>query len=85
MVKQYAPVMDGMCGFAWVNVKPGNSRFAKWLRDNGLARKDGYYGGVTVWVSQFGQSSTRKIAYAGAFAAVLREAGYNACARGRLD
>lgn len=25
-------VPEGACGFAWVNVKPGTSRFAKWLK-----------------------------------------------------
>ena len=42
------PVMDGACGFAWVNfkMKKGLGRkFGRWLIDNGHARKDDYYGG----------------------------------------
>ena len=32
-------VADGVCGFAWVNVRPGNSAFAKWLVKNDSGRK----------------------------------------------
>lgn len=75
----------GVCGFAWINIKPGNSRFANWLKREGLARRDGYYGGVTVHVSRFDQSYELKRAYAGAFAKTLREAGIKAYAMDRLD
>lgn len=78
-------VADGVCGFAWVNVKPGTSAFAKWLKKKGYARKDLYYGGVTVWVGDFNQSYERKMAYASGFAATLTEAGINANSNGRLD
>lgn len=83
--RTYAPVMDGVCGFAWVNIRPGNSSFANWLKANQLARKDSYYGGVTYWVRDFGQSYERKAAYAGAFASVLTKHGIKAVAAGRLD
>lgn len=56
----YQPVNDGVCGFAWINIKPGNSKFANYLKKNGIARKDSYYGGVTIWISEFGQSLARK-------------------------
>ena len=78
-------VDDGACGFAWVNVKPGNSAFAKWLVKNGHARKDSYYGGVTVWVTEGGQSIGKKEAYANVFARVLTDAGIRAYAASRLD
>jgi len=68
-------IEGGVCGFAWVNIKPGNSAFARWLVKNGLARKDDYYGGVTIWVHEFGQSLQRKEAYAHTFANALREYG----------
>ena len=77
-------VSEGVCGFAWVIVKPGTSSFARWLVKNGYARKS-YYGGVDVWVSAFGQSYDRKIAAASAIAEVFREAGIKAYADGRLD
>lgn len=78
-------VAEGLCGFAWVNVKPGNSRFANWLKGRGLARRDSYYGGVTLWVGDYGQSHARKVAYARAYAGVLVDAGLKAYADDRLD
>lgn len=65
-------VSEGVCGFAWVVVRPGNHPFANWLKKNGLARKH-YYGGVSTSVWEFNQSYTRKMKYAGAFARVLNE------------
>jgi len=76
---------EGVCGFAWINVKPGTSRFARWLKANGKGRPDSYYGGVTIWVREGNQSYELKMAYAEAFAAVLVEAGIKAYASGRLD
>ena len=78
-------VADGVCGFAWVNVSPGNCSFAKWLVKNKLARK-AYGGGVDIWVSAFGQSMERKEACAAAMADVLRnELGIKAYANSRMD
>lgn len=85
IVKAYPPVMDGVCGFAWINIKPGNSAFARYLKAKGAARTDSYYGGVSVWVGGYGQSYERKSAYASAFAKVLQEAGIKAYSMGRLD
>lgn len=78
-------VADGVCGFAWVSVKPGNSKFANWLKKNNLARTDSYYGGVSMSVSDYNQSLQKKEAYAHAFAEVLREAGINAYSTSRMD
>jgi hypothetical protein len=76
---------EGMCGFAWVNVSPGNSPFANWLKKNKLARK-AYGGGVDIWISDFGQSVERKEACANAMASVLKEElGVNAYSSSRLD
>ena len=76
---------EGVCGFAWVNIKPGNSSFARWMKDQGQARPDSYYGGVSMWISGYGQSYERKLAYARAFAGVLVQGGIKAYASGRLD
>lgn len=84
IVKQYAPVMDGVCGFAWVTIRPGNCSFAHYAKKHLGARK-AYYGGVDIWISEYGQSYERKYAYARAFAEVIAEAGINAYAGGRLD
>jgi hypothetical protein len=80
----YPPVMDGVCGFAWVTVRPANSSFARWAKDkHGWDRA--YNGGMQLWVHGYGQSYERKLAYAEGFASVLRLAGIRASASGRLD
>ena len=97
VVQQHARVMDdaspvvkqwfvegGVCGFAWVQVKPANCGFAKWLVESGHARK-GHEPGVCLWVHQFGQSLQRKEAYAHAFARVLCEAGVKCYSQSRMD
>ena len=78
-------VSDGVCGFAWINIKPARGKFVKYLKDNDIGRKDSYYGGYTIWVSGFGQSLDRKSAYARAFAEVLNENGLTAYAMSRMD
>ena len=78
-------VMSGSCGFAWVNVSPGGSKFANWLKKMAGFKADGYYGGVSRSVSKYGQCFEQKEAYAQAMAAVLREGGFKAYAMSRLD
>lgn len=75
---------DGACGFAWVTVRPANSSFAIWAKKRGIMRPM-YGGGVTYWVSEFGQSVDRKAAFAAAYAKVLQENGIKATAGDRLD
>ncbi len=72
------PVMDGACGFAWVNFKMKGGlgrKFGRWLIDNGYARKDSCVGGCTIWISEHGQSMARKEAHAHAMAQTLQRAG----------
>ena len=78
-------VSDGVCGFAWINIKPARGKFVKYLKDNNIGRKDSYYGGYTVWVRGFGQSLARKESYARAFADVLTTNGIKAYAMSRMD
>lgn len=78
-------VSDGVCGFAWVNVKPGTSSFAKWLVKNNYARKDSYYGGVCVWIGDYNQSMQRKEAHASAMASVFVKHGIKAYMGSRMD
>ena len=77
-------IEDGVCGFAWITIRPGNCGFANYAKKAGLASK-AYGGGVQVWVGQFDQSMTRKEAYASAYAKVLQFAGINAIAGSRMD
>lgn len=78
-------VEDGPCGFAEIVIKPGNGKFANWLKKNEIAERRSYGGGVSIWVSDFGQSYQKKMAYARAVAEVFREYNLNAFPRGRLD
>lgn len=97
VVEQHANVLDdsspvterwvcdsGVCGFAWVVIKPGTCSFARWLRKAGHAHKRDP-GGVLIWISEYGQSYERKLAHARAMADHFREQGYNSFAQGRLD
>lgn len=74
------------CGFAWVNIKPGNCNIANALKKQGHARKS-YDGGVDVWNpgGSYSQSMDLKEAGAQAFAEVLRKYGFKAYARSRAD
>ena len=78
-------VGDGVCGFAWVNIKPARGKFVTWMKKNNVGRKDNYYGGWTVWVSGFGQSMARKEDYARAFSKVLGDYGITAYSMSRMD
>lgn len=79
-------VDSGPCGFAWVNVYPGNSSFALWLKKTGSGWRKPYgESGLQLWIGDYGQSVERKSAFAEAFAAVLRDAGIKAYAGSRLD
>lgn len=83
-------VSEGLCGFAWVTIRPATGALVNYLRANGKGHK-GYHGGWEVWsdaVDHSGyqaQSITRNEAYARAYAEVLREAGFTAHASSRLD
>lgn len=83
--RDYGIYSEGACGFAWINVKPGTSAFARWLKKEGYARRDSYYGGVTIWISEYNQSMERKEAHAKAMAKVFEEHGIKAYAMSRLD
>ena len=78
-------VAGGVCGFAWINVKPGNCSFANWLKKQGKVKERSYYGGVDIWVYDFGQSMELKESYAHAFAKVLSDNGIRAYAMSRMD
>lgn len=75
-------VMDGVCGFAYINV-PGNTPLGRYVAKRGWYKA--YYGGMETGVGAFGQSMTRKEAYAQAYCAVLTEAGHRATWNSRMD
>jgi len=78
-------VEGGVCGFAWVNIKPARGGFVKYLKAQGIGRLDSYQGGWTIWVGDYGQSMERKHAYAAGFVQVLKRHGINAGAYSRMD
>lgn len=64
-------VSDGVCGFAWVELKPANNAFCKWLVKKGYASKLSGPG-VSIWVHDYNQSMQKKAAYARAFCQVIK-------------
>ena len=83
--KQTYFVEGGVCGFAWVKIRPARGKFVQWLKEQNIGSKDNYEGGYTIWCHEFGQSLTRKEAFANAFAEVLRGYGINAYGQSRID
>ena len=75
-----------ICGFANLNIRPGNGAFARWLKKEKLAEKS-YQGGVSIYIHEFGQSYDRKLAMARAMEkCLLRLTDCDRIyAQGRLD
>lgn len=78
-------VAGGVCGFAWIHVYNGNSPFVRWLKKMGHASKRMGQPGFEIWVSQFGQSMERKMAYADAMAAIFCSHDIQAYSGSRID
>lgn len=74
VVKAYEPVLDGVCGYAYVNFRPGNHPYVNWLKRQGIGHK-AYYGGYEISVPYFNQSMERKYAYARAYVETLHKLG----------
>lgn len=84
VVRQYAPVEGGICGFSNSVIRPGNAPFAIWARKNNLGYKN-YYGGYAIPCHDFNQSLTRKEAYCDAFGKVLAKYGIEGTTDSRMD
>ena len=82
--KQTYYVPDGVCGFAWVVIRPGNSSIARAAKKLGIG-DSAYGGGMAVWIHDHGQSMERKQRHAAAYADVLRAKGINATSQSRMD
>ena len=74
------------CGFAWVVVRPANSKLAKILKERYGASKH-HAGGMMVYNPSGLPTQSMDIKEEGAyaFARVLTEAGYRAMAQSRAD
>lgn len=86
IVEVFEPVMGGVCGFAWITIKPANSAFANFIKKQTYIQSNkAYKGGLSIWVSGYGQSMALKEAFARGFAKVLKDAGINAYSESRMD
>jgi len=82
--KQTWVIDGGVCGFAWVLIRPGNCSFAIWAKKN-IGARAAYGGGVDIWCPLPTQSMTTKEAYCEAYVKVLRARGIAAIAKSRID
>ena len=78
-------IEGGVCGFAWVKIRPARGKFVQFLKEKNLGYQNSYEGGYDLSCREFGQSLTRKEAFVNAFAKVLREYGIDAYGQSRID
>lgn len=83
-------VNSGVCGFAWIKIRPANGAFVNMLKKRDVGRK-GYNGGYDVSSWEFAasirSSQSLELAEAAvrAAAGVLREAGVECYVQSRMD
>lgn len=72
-IKKHWHVPQGVCGFAWVYIRPGNCKLANWLKKTypNDWKTDSYSGGCKYWVFQYNQSYEKKMKFAGILAKEL--------------
>jgi hypothetical protein len=78
-------VAGGVCGFAYVHIKPARGKFVTYLKKNGIGYRDSYHGGYSVPCHEGVQSMELKQAYTRAFANVLKEQSMNVYTSSRMD
>ena len=84
MVVNGVSYAQGVCGFAWV-VFAGNTSFGKYMLECGLASKRYGSPGLSMWISEYGQSYEKKRAYAQGYASVLQAHGLKSHSGSRMD
>jgi hypothetical protein len=77
-------VADGVCGFAYITVRPATSAFARWLKAKGFGHK-AYHGGWEVSVPQYGQCMQRKELHASVVAEYFTARGIAVGSYSRMD
>jgi hypothetical protein len=80
----YEIIMDGLCGWAQTVVPDGRRGFARWLLKSGKGSRH-YRSGVVVYANTRTQSHEIALAYANAFARVLRRNGVECKVEDALD
>jgi hypothetical protein len=78
-------VNGGVCGFAWVKIRPAMGEFVSYCKRKNIGRTNEYAGGFDIWVHQYSQSMELKAAYAAGFANELQKHGINASSHSRID
>jgi hypothetical protein len=85
-------VAGGVCGFAWVKIKPARGKFVTWLKSKKIGRRDEYAGGYLISSTEFHRPAGALVqsleiaeAVAGAAAQVLRNNGVPAFVESRMD
>jgi hypothetical protein len=77
-------VADGVCGFAYVTIKPATGAFVQWLKGRSIGHKS-YYGGWEISIPHYGQSMQRKEEHARVVAEYLTDHGIPAGYYSRID
>ena len=82
-------VSEGNCGFAWIWLPKATTPFTRWLKKEGIGKKN-YDTGYTIWYSDLiegniGQSVERKEKAMEAVEKYLRENEIDCYAQSRLD
>ena len=83
-IEGYPPILEGVCGFAWIVVKDARKGFAKWLKDNHIGSKY-YRGGWEIFADCCDQSYEKAKRYAETFEKVLKQNGVECYFESRLD
>lgn len=84
-------VPEGVCGFAWLDIRPASPSgrkdcdLVKYLRTNHIGSYDDYAKSWHYAIQDYNQSMQRKEAHAEAMAKVLQDNGIRAYANSRLD
>jgi hypothetical protein len=78
-------VADGVCGFAWIEIRPSRGGIATWMKENGYGRYDDYRRCHYMSARENSQSMQKKEAYCHAFADVMRDAGIDCSTASRMD
>lgn len=84
-------VDDGVCGFAWVDIRPASHAgrsdcdLVKWMRSRDIGHYSEYHKSWQYSINEFNQSMQRKEAAARAIADVLTKYGYRAYDNSRMD
>jgi hypothetical protein len=77
-------VPDGVCGFAYVTIRPATSAFVQWLKGRGIGHK-AYRGGWEISIPHYSQSMQRKEEHARVVSEYLITHGIAAGYYSRMD